>query len=184
MSLVLDSQWTPHPVSTSPATSPSCKTWNTLAQHYFKVPFKPSSSPWLPFPFFFFFWPRQTACGILEVLNLYPLALAAQSLNRWTTREVPQFVFYCCVIFSSFCPLRVTFYHVLSSVLFSFGTKKCKTKVYKIFYLRVCTFFWPRKYRTAIIFCKNFITQAGQRTHNNLTPSGILLTPMAATINF
>ena len=113
-----------------------------------------------------------------------PPALGAQILSPWTTREVPQFVFYCCVIFSSFCPLRVTFYHVLSSVLFSFGTKKCKTKVYKIFYLRVCTFFWPRKYRTAIIFCKNFITQAGQRTHNNLTPSGILLTPMAATINF
>ena len=40
---------------------------------------------------FFFFWPRFVACGILVPrpgIEPAPPALKAQSLNRWTAREV------------------------------------------------------------------------------------------------
>ena len=40
--------------------------------------------------FFFFFWPRCVACGLLvPPPGIEPLAVEAQSLNHWTTREVP-----------------------------------------------------------------------------------------------
>ena len=41
---------------------------------------------------FFFFWPHYAACGILVPrpgIEPVPPALGAQSLNHWTTREVP-----------------------------------------------------------------------------------------------
>ena len=159
----------------------SFKTWNTPACITLKCllnhPHHPDFSS-------LFFLATPNSVWDFRGIEPVPPALAAQSLNHWATREVPQVVFYCYVIFSWFCPLRVTFYQVLSSVLFSFGTKKCETKVYKILYLCVCTFFWSRRYRAVIIFCKNFITQTGQRTQNNLTSSGVILTPMVAMVNF
>ena len=42
--------------------------------------------------FFFFFWPLCMACGILVAgpgIKPAPPAVEAQSLNPWTTREVP-----------------------------------------------------------------------------------------------
>ena len=42
--------------------------------------------------FFFFFWPRRAACGILVPqpgIKPAPPAVEAQSLNHWTAREVP-----------------------------------------------------------------------------------------------
>ena len=42
--------------------------------------------------FFFFFWRHHIACGILVPqpgIEPAPPALEAQSLNHWTTREVP-----------------------------------------------------------------------------------------------
>ena len=42
-------------------------------------------------PLWFFFWPRQAACGILVPqpgIEHAPLAVEAWSPNRWTAREV------------------------------------------------------------------------------------------------
>ena len=42
--------------------------------------------------FFFFFWPLCEACGILVPqpgIEPAPPAVAAQSLNHWSAREVP-----------------------------------------------------------------------------------------------
>ena len=46
------------------------------------------------FFFFLFFWPCHAACGILVQPGIKPMppALGAQSLNHWTTREVPKYV--------------------------------------------------------------------------------------------
>ena len=48
---------------------------------------------WPPFFFFFFFfWPRHVACRIFifqSGTEPMPPALGVQSLNYWTTREVP-----------------------------------------------------------------------------------------------
>ena len=44
------------------------------------------------FGFFLIFWPRHTACRILVPrpgIEPAPPAMKAQSLNHWTTREVP-----------------------------------------------------------------------------------------------
>ena len=49
------------------------------------------------FTFFSFFWPQHTACGILVPqvgIKLSPPAAEAQSLNPWTTREVPRVVHF------------------------------------------------------------------------------------------
>ena len=47
---------------------------------------------------FFFFWPRRhAACGILVPrpgIEPAPPALEAQSLNHWTAREVPRWLFF------------------------------------------------------------------------------------------
>ena len=46
---------------------------------------------WPPI-FFFFFWPRHVACRIFVLQSgtePMPPALGVQSLNYWTTREVP-----------------------------------------------------------------------------------------------
>ena len=43
--------------------------------------------------FFFSFWPRCSACGILVPqpgIEPVPPAVEAQSLNHWTSREVPR----------------------------------------------------------------------------------------------
>ena len=46
--------------------------------------------------FWGFFWPCPTACGILiprPVIELMTLAVEVWSLNHWTAREVPVFLF-------------------------------------------------------------------------------------------
>ena len=47
--------------------------------------------------FFFFFWPRRAACGILVPrpgIEPMPPALRAWSLNHWTASEVPSQLFF------------------------------------------------------------------------------------------
>ena len=47
--------------------------------------------------FFFFFWPRHVACGILVPqpgIEPGPSALKVQSPNHWTTREFPNDFFF------------------------------------------------------------------------------------------
>ena len=63
---------------------------------------------WKQAMFFFFFWPYPMACGILVPpprIERTRLAVEAQSLNHWTTREVLCFVFnylFVCVSVSLF----------------------------------------------------------------------------------
>ena len=62
--------------------------------------------------FFFFFWLRCSGCGILVLwsnIEPVPSALEAQSLNPWTTRQVPPFKQYgaeAWFYISSFLPHR------------------------------------------------------------------------------
>ena len=47
---------------------------------------------WTIVPFFFFFWPRCVACGILVPqpgIEPTPLVLEVWSLNHWIAREAP-----------------------------------------------------------------------------------------------
>ena len=51
----------------------------------------------LSFIYFIFFWPCPTACGILVPppgIEPAPPALEAWSLNHWTAREVPRFLYF------------------------------------------------------------------------------------------
>ena len=46
------------------------------------------------------FWPRSTACGILVPqpgIEPTPPAVEVQSVNHWTTREVPFIVIFICI---------------------------------------------------------------------------------------
>ena len=50
-----------------------------------------------PFHFFFFFWPRCTACRILVPrpgIEPTPPAVEVRSLNHWTAREFPPLLHY------------------------------------------------------------------------------------------
>ena len=53
--------------------------------------------PIVSLSFYFFFWPCCAACGILASqpgVEPIPLAMKAQSLNHWITREFPHIFFY------------------------------------------------------------------------------------------
>ena len=87
------------PYSATPAC-PLCRT-SQKQRHALKL-----------FTFFSFFWPQHTACGILVPqvgIKLSPPAAEAQSLNPWTTREVPRVVHFLillwcvCVFVVSLC---------------------------------------------------------------------------------
>ena len=56
---------------------------------------------------FFFFWPYPAACGILVPwpgIELMSSALEVQSLNHWTTREVPELCVCVCAKSLQLCP--------------------------------------------------------------------------------
>ena len=58
---------------------------------YWNSPSNLGPNPLLFFFFFFSFWPCLTTCRILAPM---PSAVKAQSLNHWTSREVPPLLFF------------------------------------------------------------------------------------------
>ena len=87
--------------------------------------------------FFFFFWPRCMACGIQvpqPEIEPVPPSVEAWSLNHWTTREVPVYLFwwnvyqiFCLFLncLSSYCRIMAILYVIWIWVL------------YQVYYLQI-----------------------------------------------
>ena len=79
-------------------------------------------------PFFFSFWLHCTACGILVPqpgIKPAPPALEAQSLNHWTTREIPGSTPFCLSIYPLLDICVVSTAWLLWTVLLSIYVYPC-----------------------------------------------------------
>ena len=67
----------------------------------------------LIFIYLFTFWPHCMACGFSfpgQGSNLGPSAVKTQSLNHWTTREIPTFFFFSLYDFPYNCSCKPLFH--------------------------------------------------------------------------
>ena len=99
-----------------------------------------SVAPFNYYNFFFFFfllfdfnvfiyWPCHVACGILVPqpgVEPAPPAVEVQSLNHWTTKEVPDFIVFKCVSYMTEekCK-RLAYIHVREKLFWTFFLDNC-----------------------------------------------------------
>ena len=92
----------------------------------------------------FFFWPHCVARRILVPwpgIKPVPPAVEVQSLNHWTTREVPENVF----ILLSFLNNVFTAYRIVGCLSFLAAPKQC----HSIVCCKQCLYYWE-------VFCKSY----------------------------
>ena len=100
----------PYTISGAPRiNSIVTKALTTVAFRYLSLFFF-FKEPTSLFTFFFFFWPHHVVCRLFPDQEYNPCPLQwNQSLNHWTTREVPR-----CILIDKLC--HYTFCRVLVSV--------------------------------------------------------------------